>query len=106
MSYHGVANGPMNLTGIPKMRAGYGPESAGYLHIPAYYCYRCPFGLGYPSCDLRCARFLETVILSEGPDNVAAFIAEPELGSSGFPVSYTHLRAHETRHDLVCRLLL
>ena len=24
----------------------------------------------------------------------------------GSPVSYTHLRAHETRHDLVCRLLL
>src|SRR5450759_5572724 len=23
-----------------------------------------------------------------------------------WPVSYTHLRAHETRHDLVCRLLL
>src|SRR5450756_2835788 len=22
------------------------------------------------------------------------------------PVSYTHIRAHETRHDLVCRLLL
>src|SRR5450759_3275444 len=39
------------------------------------------------------------------------FIAEPV--SSGMqrlhsiqPVSYTHLRAHETRHDLVCRLLL
>src|SRR5450756_553620 len=28
--------------------------------------------------------------------------AEPALE----PVSYTHLRAHETRHDLVCRLLL
>src|SRR5450756_114901 len=28
-----------------------------------------------------------------------------DSGSSG-PVSYTHLRAHETRHDLVCRLLL
>ena len=25
---------------------------------------------------------------------------------SVMPVSYTHLRAHETRHDLVCRLLL
>src|SRR5450759_4903659 len=24
----------------------------------------------------------------------------------GVAVSYTHLRAHETRHDLVCRLLL
>ena len=23
-----------------------------------------------------------------------------------YTVSYTHLRAHETRHDLVCRLLL
>src|SRR5665648_846613 len=27
-------------------------------------------------------------------------------GSAITPVSYTHLRAHETRHDLVCRLLL
>src|SRR5450756_574140 len=29
-----------------------------------------------------------------------------ELGRPVRPVSYTHLRAHETRHDLVCRLLL
>src|SRR5450756_1512898 len=28
------------------------------------------------------------------------------LKSVAVPVSYTHLRAHETRHDLVCRLLL
>src|SRR5450756_2956839 len=28
------------------------------------------------------------------------------LASGNIPVSYTHLRAHETRHDLVCRLLL
>src|SRR5450756_2939300 len=27
-------------------------------------------------------------------------------GGGEIPVSYTHLRAHETRHDLVCRLLL
>src|SRR5665648_1220417 len=26
--------------------------------------------------------------------------------ATAYPVSYTHLRAHETRHDLVCRLLL
>src|SRR5450759_1990940 len=28
------------------------------------------------------------------------------ISISGISVSYTHLRAHETRHDLVCRLLL
>src|SRR5665648_1194919 len=35
-------------------------------------------------------------------------IPPPVFGPSGslYPVSYTHLRAHETRHDLVCRLLL
>ena len=30
----------------------------------------------------------------------------PEIYISKSAVSYTHLRAHETRHDLVCRLLL
>ena len=30
----------------------------------------------------------------------------PEPGDGGKPVSYTHLRAHETVLDLVCRLLL
>src|SRR5450756_3084065 len=30
----------------------------------------------------------------------------PGDGDRELPVSYTHLRAHETRHDLVCRLLL
>src|SRR5450759_5844472 len=29
-----------------------------------------------------------------------------EIGEGTSAVSYTHLRAHETRHDLVCRLLL
>ncbi|CZR83256.1 hypothetical protein CDFC105_43976 [Clostridioides difficile] len=40
-------------------------------------------------------------------------IGDSALSGSGFyvdssigAVSYTHLRAHETRHDLVCRLLL
>src|SRR5450756_1670879 len=32
--------------------------------------------------------------------------SRPARTGSPTPVSYTHLRAHETRHDLVCRLLL
>src|SRR5450759_1228026 len=33
-------------------------------------------------------------------------IVEGKAEAHVYPVSYTHLRAHETRHDLVCRLLL
>src|SRR5450756_3122735 len=41
------------------------------------------------------------------PDIIAAIIKlEQPDGIIAGPVSYTHLRAHETRHDLVCRLLL
>jgi putrescine aminotransferase len=105
MSYHGTGNGPMNMTGIPAMQAGYGPEAPGYLHIPAYYCYRCPFGLEHPSCGTQCARFLETVIESEGAENIAAFIAEPELGASGFLVPpdeyWPMVRDICTRHDVM-----
>src|SRR5450756_2634419 len=38
-------------------------------------------------------------------DGAVADVGAGALAGSG-PVSYTHLRAHETRHDLVCRLLL
>src|SRR5450756_2707694 len=41
---------------------------------------------------------------STGPH--VAFLAEYDALRGVGPVSYTHLRAHETRHDLVCRLLL
>jgi adenosylmethionine-8-amino-7-oxononanoate aminotransferase len=55
----------------------------GFVHIPSCYCYRCSFGLEYPPCDIRCARFLGEVIEKEGADQVAAFLAEPVLGVGG-----------------------
>src|SRR5450756_2798258 len=58
----------------------------------------------------------ERIVISPGPktpteagvslDAILRFGATiPTLGICLGPVSYTHLRAHETRHDLVCRLL-
>src|SRR5450756_3000166 len=38
--------------------------------------------------------------------NRLALAGSAFLAAAIAPVSYTHLRAHETRHDLVCRLLL
>src|SRR5450759_4652062 len=37
---------------------------------------------------------------------LAMFLGQVLSADGSCPVSYTHLRAHETRHDLVCRLLL
>ncbi len=47
------------------------------------YCYRCPWGKTYPSCDIDCANALEEEIKKQGADNIAAFIAEPMMGASG-----------------------
>jgi adenosylmethionine-8-amino-7-oxononanoate aminotransferase len=41
------------------------------------------FGVEYPGCNIKCARFLAEVIEKEGSENIAAFIAEPELGVGG-----------------------
>src|SRR5450756_2098756 len=57
------------------------------------------------AADLVGAGRVEEVVVG-GPEDELADIVVVEEATPGFPVSYTHLRAHETRHDLVCRLLL
>jgi adenosylmethionine-8-amino-7-oxononanoate aminotransferase len=50
-------------------------------HIPPCYCYRCPLGLEYPSCNVDCADELSRLLEREGSD-VAAFIFEPVVGAT------------------------
>ena len=57
----------------------------GVHHIPNAYCYRCPFGLTYPSCDLKCAKDVEEAIqTTTSQGRIAAFLAEPIQGVGGF----------------------
>ena len=59
----------------------------GIHHIPNAYCYRCPFGLTYPSCDLKCAKDIEEAIqTTTSQGRIAAFLAEPIQGVGGFVV--------------------
>ena len=58
----------------------------GIKHAHAPYCYRCAFGLSYPSCGIRCAHDIEELISTETCGRVAGFIAEPILGVGGFIV--------------------
>jgi alanine-glyoxylate transaminase / (R)-3-amino-2-methylpropionate-pyruvate transaminase len=58
----------------------------GIKHALSPYCYRCPLGLEYPSCGVKCAQDLEELIRTETTGRPAAFIAEPIQGAGGFIV--------------------
>lgn len=81
--YSGRSHLAMSLAGQYTWRLG--PTAVPNVHhIPNAYCYRCPFGLTYPSCDLKCAKDLESAIQTATSGKVAAFIAEPIQGLGGF----------------------
>jgi adenosylmethionine-8-amino-7-oxononanoate aminotransferase len=81
-SYHGITMGALAWSGYTARRADYQPYLKEFVHIPPAYCYRCWFGLEPQTCRLTCARALEDAVLTEGPGTVAAFIAEPVVGSA------------------------
>ena len=106
-SYHGVSYGAMTATGTARgmLTAGYEPLVPGFIHIPSYYCYRCEFGKEYPDCGVQCAKFLEETIVNEGPDSVAALLAEPMQGSGGLipppPEWWPMVRKICTKHNVL-----
>jgi 4-aminobutyrate aminotransferase-like enzyme len=59
-------------------------QVAAVKHAHAPYCYRCPFGLTYPSCDVRCARDVEELIQTTTMGQIAGAIVEPIMGVGGF----------------------
>jgi 4-aminobutyrate aminotransferase len=61
-------------------------QVAGFTHAHAPYCYRCPFHLKFPDCNLRCAEDIEELIQTTTTGKIAAFMAEPILGVGGFVV--------------------
>jgi len=58
--------------------------SVGIAHAINPYCYRCPLGLTYPSCEVACANDVENLIQTATNGAPAAFIAEPIQGVGGF----------------------
>ncbi len=56
----------------------------GIKHAVSPYCYRCPLGLEYPSCGIKCAQDVEELIRTSTSGRPAAFMAEPIQGVGGF----------------------
>lgn len=80
--YHGGSQTTMGMTAVGTWKFPVAMP-AGVRHVAPGYCYRCPFGLTYPACDLKCARSVEDVIRYETSGDIAAFIAEPIQGVGG-----------------------
>jgi len=82
-SYHGNTFGAMGVSGRQAYRVQFQNMYVDHPKIPPPICYRCAWGKTFPHCDYECAAELERMIQREGPDTVAAFLAEPVLGTTG-----------------------
>jgi 4-aminobutyrate aminotransferase/(S)-3-amino-2-methylpropionate transaminase len=85
-AFHGRTLLGMTLTSkVKPYKFGYGPFAPEVYRIPYAYCYRCPFGLNYPSCGTACADHLEEFFVNHvAAEQTAAVIAEPIQGEGGF----------------------
>lgn len=104
--YHGITLGMLSLSGRPSWRQPFDPYLFAVPHVVPPYCFRCPLGKTYPDCGVACAEEVERAILLEGPDTVAAFIAEPVIGTSvtgvvPVPEYYKKVREICDRHDVL-----
>lgn len=83
-AYHGVTVASASLTGLPNNHRDFDLPIASILHVECPHFYR--FGLPGETEEAfagRMADALEQRILREGPETVAAFIAEPVMGAGG-----------------------
>jgi len=82
LSYHGTTFGALSVGGHANRRAGFEPLLIDFPKAPSHYCLTCQLGRTTPDCREEAADKLEKVIVHEGPDTVAAFIAEPVVGGA------------------------
>ena len=75
------------------------------LRVPQPYCYRCPYGRTYPSCDLFCVDMIGKFIENSLDGEPIALIMEPIQASGGMipfpPAAYPALRALCDRYDML-----
>jgi 4-aminobutyrate--pyruvate transaminase len=83
-AYHGVTVASASLTGLPANQRDFDLPIAGILHAqcPHHYRFAQP-GESEEDFASRLAAELEALIVREGADTIAAFIAEPVMGAGG-----------------------
>ena len=82
--YSGRSAIGQTLTAHGTWRKSLPVPAAGFVHALNPYCYRCPLGKTYPSCEVACAKDVDAVIQTSTSGQIAAFFAEPIQGVGGF----------------------
>ena len=104
-AYHGVTLQTMSATGMAAYWKMFEPRVPGFIHIQTCYPYRFQGAKPGETVGQAAARELEEAILREGPDTVAAFIAEPIHGGGGviYPTDdyFPLVREICNRHDVL-----
>jgi len=88
-AFHGRTMGALSLTGSKAVqRRHFAPLVPGVTHVPYADCYRCPYKLTHPSCDVHCVKVIKDVYFKTivPPEDVAAIIVEPIQGEGGIIV--------------------
>src|SRR5688572_279415 len=87
LGYHGTTLATLAAGGMGDRKQQFEPLGGNdFVHVAPPYCYRCPFGLTYPSCELACAKNIEATIQGEGPDTVSTILVEPVMSAVGVAV--------------------
>ena len=85
-AFHGRTIGALSLTGSKAVqRRHFSPLVPGVTHVPYANCYRCPYGLTHPACQMYCVNVIRDVYFKSivPPEDVAAIIVEPIQGEGG-----------------------
>lgn len=99
--YHGGTSTTMSLTAHGNWKFASNPVN-NIVHAPSCYCYRCPYGMEYPTCELKCAQEVKEIIQYQTSGEIACYIAEPLQGVGGvveppkeyFKIVYDIVRQH------------
>ena len=105
-AYHGVTVASASLTGLPANQRDFDLPIANFLFTDCPHHYRdAEPGESEEEFASRLAANLEKLIVDEGPDTVAAFIAEPVMGAGGVIVPprgyFEKIQAVLDKHDIL-----